>query len=80
MRLRRRSMLAYEVPRPVGLAAVNEAMLAMTGRHSVEIWRRHCEASLRASRRRRGLQVDQPRVSVREIARLYEVPERMVQR
>jgi hypothetical protein len=45
MRLRRRrSTLAF-----------NEAMFTLTGRQSVATWRRRCEASLRASRRRRGL-------------------------
>jgi hypothetical protein len=53
--MRRRKQLTYEVPQPVGLAAITEAMFTLTGRQSVATWRRRCEASLRASRRRRGL-------------------------
>lgn len=54
----KRSKLTYTVqrPQPGTLAAFSEAIERLaTGRQSVAEWRRRCEASLRASRRRRGL-------------------------
>jgi hypothetical protein len=57
VRLRRRyDRLTYSVLEPTSqLLQVAEAFHAMTGRQSVAKWRRRCEASLRASQRRRGL-------------------------
>jgi hypothetical protein len=66
VRFRRRDdRLSYDVPRPLGIEAVTEAFVGMTGRASVATWGRRCEASLRASRRRRGLPVGGEDIVVR---------------
>jgi len=57
---RKRSTLTYEVPPPPPGQVLGETMfqlttaLAGTPRLSVTEWRRRCDASLRASRARRG--------------------------
>jgi len=56
VRRRRKSVLTYEVQVPASpLARVAESLSELTGKRSVTEWRRRCEASLRASRARRGV-------------------------
>jgi hypothetical protein len=77
---RRRNVLTYEVPRPrAGVKAEARALANvfsyMTwGSPSVGEWRDACEASLRASRARRG----QRRLEAEEIARAFNVPPYLV--
>lgn len=58
-RTRRSDHLTYALPQPKGLAGVGRSFVrsveALTYGSSVEMWRARCAASLRASRRRRGV-------------------------
>lgn len=55
----RRKALTYEIPPPEGpLQQMTDVFSHLVGKHSTAEWKRACEASLRASRRRRRLHHD----------------------
>jgi hypothetical protein len=81
MRFRRRpEKLTYSVPAGRGLSAMVDTIYRANGRRSNAEWRRACEASMIASRRRRGLDPD-VRFATRDIPRFFfvdGVPERLM--
>jgi hypothetical protein len=88
MRLRKRHQLSYTVPPAKGIEAVEEAFYrlgnSLTGtgqvtRRGTGEWRRACEASLRASRARRGLPSHGlPHADKLAIAAIYRVPPHLI--